>query len=187
MENKTLVHPKPIMIKGTRDRIIVEIGLHYTDTYNEQLLCYTNAVPNPDGGTHCSGFRGSLTRAINQYAKNNNLIKDKEPAITGNDVLEGLAAVVSVKHPDPRFESPDQGEADLARGGEHRGLGQLRGIDAAFRSEPETSGNGSSRNASWLPARARRRAKLAKRCAKARSPAEVCPANWRTAPSAIPR
>jgi DNA gyrase subunit B len=104
-ENKTLVHPKPIMIKGTRDRIIVEIGLHYNDSYNEQLLCYTNAVPNPDGGTHSSGFRGSLTRAINQYAKNNKLIKDKEPAITGNDVLEGLAAIVSVKHPDPRFES----------------------------------------------------------------------------------
>ncbi len=105
VENKTVVHPKPIMIKGTREKVIVEIGLHYTDTYNEQLLCYTNAVPNPDGGTHSSGFRGSLTRAINQYAKNNNLIKDKEPAITGNDVLEGLAAVVSVKHPDPRFES----------------------------------------------------------------------------------
>jgi DNA gyrase subunit B len=105
VENKSLVHPKPIRIKGTRDKVIVEIGLHYTDTYNEQLLCYTNAVPNPDGGTHSSGFRGSLTRAINQYAKNNSLIKDKEPAITGNDVLEGLAAVVSVKHPDPRFES----------------------------------------------------------------------------------
>ncbi len=105
VENKSLVHPKPIMIKGTREKVIVEIGLHYTDTYNEQLLCYTNAVPNPDGGTHSSGFRGSLTRAINQYAKNNNLIKDKEPVITGNDVLEGLAAVVSVKHPDPRFES----------------------------------------------------------------------------------
>ena len=59
MENKSLVQPKPIMIKGTRDKIIVEIGLHYTDTYNEQLLCYTNAVPNPDGGTHSSGFRGS--------------------------------------------------------------------------------------------------------------------------------
>ncbi len=104
-ENKTLVHPKPIMIKGTRDKIIVEIGLHYNDSYNEQLLCYTNAVPNPDGGTHSTGFRGSLTRAINQYAKNNSLLKEKDVAITGNDVLEGLAAVVSVKHPDPRFES----------------------------------------------------------------------------------
>jgi DNA gyrase subunit B len=105
VENKSVVHPKPIMIKGVRDRVIVEIGLHYTDTYNEQLHCYTNAVPNPDGGTHSSGFRGSLTRAINQYAKNNQLLKEKDPPITGNDVLEGLAAVVSVKHPDPRFES----------------------------------------------------------------------------------
>ena len=104
-ENKTVVHPKPILIKGTRERIIVEIGLHYTDTYNEQLLCYTNAVPNPDGGTHSTGFRGSLTRAINQYAKNNQILKDKDPAITGNDVLEGLAAIVSVKHPNPQFES----------------------------------------------------------------------------------
>jgi DNA gyrase subunit B len=105
VENKSMVHPKPILIKGSRDRILVEIGLHYTDTYNEQLLCYTNAVPNPDGGTHSSGFRGSLTRAINQYAKNNSLLKEKDVPITGNDVLEGLAAVVSVKHPDPRFES----------------------------------------------------------------------------------
>jgi DNA gyrase subunit B len=105
VENKTVVHPKPIMIKGSRDKVMVEIGLHYTDTYNEQLLCYTNAVPNPDGGTHSSGFRGSLTRAINQYAKNNSLLKDKDVPITGNDVLEGLAAIVSVKHPDPRFES----------------------------------------------------------------------------------
>jgi len=105
VENKSVVHPKPILIKGTRDKVIVEIGLHYTDTYNEQLLCYTNAVPNPDGGTHSSGFRGALTRAINQYAKNNSLLKEKDPPITGNDVLEGLAAVVSVKHPDPRFES----------------------------------------------------------------------------------
>ena len=105
VENKTLVHPKPVLIKGTRDRVIVEIGLHYSDTYNEQLLCYTNAVPNPDGGTHSSGFRGSLTRAINQYAKNNSLVKEKDAAITGNDVLEGISVVISVKHPDPRFES----------------------------------------------------------------------------------
>ena len=88
-ENKALVHPKPIMIKGSRDKVIVEIGLHYNDSYNEQLLCYTNAVPNPDGGTHSSGFRGSLTRAINQYAKNNSLLKDKDAAMTGHDVLEG--------------------------------------------------------------------------------------------------
>jgi DNA gyrase subunit B len=105
VENKTLIHPKPILIKSTRDKIIVEIGLHYTDSFNDQLLYYTNAVPNPDGGTHSSGFRGSLTRAINQYAKNNSLLKEKDVPITGNDVVEGLAGVISVKHPAPLFES----------------------------------------------------------------------------------
>jgi len=104
-ENKALVHPKPISVKGAKEKIIVEVVIQYVDTYNEQLLCYTNAIPNPDGGAHSSGFRGALTRAINQYAKSNGLIKEKDPAISGPDVLEGLAAVVSIKHPNPRFES----------------------------------------------------------------------------------
>ena len=104
-ENKEKVIPKPIIIKGGRDKILAEIVLVYVDTYNDQLLCFTNAIPNADGGTHSSGFRGSLTRAVNQYAKSNNLLKEKDPAISGPDVLEGIAAVVSIKHPDPKFES----------------------------------------------------------------------------------
>ena len=104
-ENKERVIPKPIIIKGGKDKILAEIVLQYVDTYNDQLLCFTNAIPNADGGTHSSGFRGSLTRAVNQYAKSNNLLKDKDPAISGPDVLEGIAAVVSIKHPDPKFES----------------------------------------------------------------------------------
>ena len=104
-ENKDKVHPKPIVIKGGKDKIMAEVVLQYVDTYNDQLLCFTNAIPNADGGTHSSGFRGSLTRAVNQYAKSNNLLKDKDPAISGPDVLEGIAAVVSIKHPDPKFES----------------------------------------------------------------------------------
>ncbi|MEQ1854574.1 MAG: DNA gyrase subunit B, partial [Chthoniobacteraceae bacterium] len=104
-ENKDKVIPKPIVLKGQKEKIIAEIVLQYVDTYNDQLLCFTNAIPNADGGTHSSGFRGSLTRAVNQYAKNNNLLKDKDPAISGPDVLEGIAAVISIKHPDPKFES----------------------------------------------------------------------------------
>ncbi len=104
-ENKEKVIPKPIVIRGQKDKIIAEIVLQYVDTYNDQLLCFTNAIPNPDGGTHSSGFRGSLTRAVNQYAKSNNLLKEKDPAISGPDVLEGIAAVISIKHPDPKFES----------------------------------------------------------------------------------
>ena len=104
-ENKERVIPKPIVIKGGKDKIIAEVVLQYVDTYNDQLLCFTNAIPNADGGTHSSGFRGALTRAVNQYAKSNNLLKEKDPPISGPDVLEGIAAVVSIKHPDPRFES----------------------------------------------------------------------------------
>ena len=85
--------------------IHVEVVFQYNDTYNDQVLCYTNTIHNPDGGTHLSGFRSALTRAINQFAKANNLLKDKDPQITGDDVREGLAAVISIKHSDPKFES----------------------------------------------------------------------------------
>src|SRR3954462_6092893 len=110
---KTPLHPKPVSIrKETRVKtddkeaeVHVEIVLQYNDTYNDQVLCYTNTIHNPDGGTHLSGFRSALTRVINQFAKANNLLKEKDPQITGDDVREGLAAVISIKHSDPKFES----------------------------------------------------------------------------------
>ncbi|MEO6245502.1 MAG: ATP-binding protein, partial [Opitutaceae bacterium] len=112
-QGKTPLHPKPISISKetsvqTDDKqaeIHVEVVLQYNDTYNDQVLCYTNTIHNPDGGTHLSGFRSALTRAINQFSKTNNLLKDKDPQITGDDVREGLAAVISIKHSDPKFES----------------------------------------------------------------------------------
>jgi DNA gyrase subunit B len=112
-QGKNPIHPKPIrMTKETQLKIDeksaeihVEVVLQYNDTYNDQVLCYTNTIHNPDGGTHLSGFRSALTRAINQFAKSNNLLKDKDPQITGDDVREGLAAVISIKHSDPKFES----------------------------------------------------------------------------------
>jgi DNA gyrase subunit B len=107
------LHPKPIAFrKDTRENlddkeieVQVEVVLQYNDSYNDQVLCYTNTIHNPDGGAHLSGFRSALTRAINQYAKSNELLKDKDPQITGDDVREGLTAVISVKHSDPKFES----------------------------------------------------------------------------------
>ncbi|HEU5125974.1 MAG TPA: DNA gyrase subunit B, partial [Verrucomicrobiae bacterium] len=112
-KSKEPLHPKPIGFrKETRERnedkdieVHVEVVLQYNDSYNDQVLCYTNTIHNPDGGTHLSGFRSALTRAINQYAKSNNLLKEKDPQITGDDVREGLTAVISVKHSDPKFES----------------------------------------------------------------------------------
>ena len=112
-KNKEPLHPKPIafrkeMKEKLDDKEIevhVEVVMQYNDSYNDQVLCYTNTIHNPDGGTHLSGFRSAVTRAINQYAKSNELLKEKDPQITGDDVREGLTAVISVKHSDPKFES----------------------------------------------------------------------------------
>jgi DNA gyrase subunit B len=112
-KSKEPLHPKPISFqKETHEKlddkdieVHVQVVLQYNDSYNDQVLCYTNTIYNPDGGTHLSGFRSAVTRAINQYAKSNNLLKEKDPQITGDDVREGLTAVISVKHSDPKFES----------------------------------------------------------------------------------
>jgi DNA gyrase subunit B len=112
-KGKEPLHPKPIAFrKETKEQlddkeieVHVEVVMQYNDSYNDQVLCYTNTIHNPDGGTHLSGFRSALTRAINQYAKSNELLKEKDPQITGDDVREGLTAVISVKHSDPKFES----------------------------------------------------------------------------------
>jgi len=102
---KQVLHPKPIIISRQKDEIFVDCVMQYTDSYNDQILCFANSISNPDGGTHLTGFRSALTRAINQYAKQNNLLKEKDPSISGDDVREGLVCVLSVKLPNPRFES----------------------------------------------------------------------------------
>lgn len=104
-KNKQVVHPKPIVLNRQKDEVFVDCVLQYNDSYSDQILCFANSIPNPDGGTHMTGFRTALTRAINQYAKANNLLKDKDPSISGDDVREGLVCVLSVKLPNPRFES----------------------------------------------------------------------------------
>jgi DNA gyrase subunit B len=104
-ENKQVIHPKPIVLSRQRDEVFVDVVLQYNDSYNDQILPFANSIPNPDGGTHLTGFRTALTKAVNQYAKSNSLIKDKDPAISGDDVREGLICVLSIKLPNPRFES----------------------------------------------------------------------------------
>src|SRR3954471_11404971 len=116
-KGKQVLHPKTISFTGKRPHefmqnglskkadIIADVVMQYNDSYNAQVLAYTNTVHNPDGGTHQAGFRSALTRAVNQYAKQNNLLKDKDPQITGDDLLEGLVAVIAIKHPDPKFNN----------------------------------------------------------------------------------
>jgi DNA gyrase subunit B len=104
-ENKQVIHPKPVVISRQRDEVFVDVVLQYNDSYNDNILPFANSIPNPDGGTHLTGFRTALTKAVNQYAKSNSLMKDKDPSISGDDVREGLICVLSIKLPNPRFES----------------------------------------------------------------------------------
>jgi DNA gyrase subunit B len=103
--NKEVLHPKPIVLARQKDEVIVDCVLQYNDSYTDQILTFANSIANTDGGTHLTGFRSALTRTINQYARTNNLLKEKDPPISGDDVREGLVCVLSVKLPNPRFES----------------------------------------------------------------------------------
>jgi len=110
--SKNVLHDKPIYFSGEvvpdpkkpESKIMVDVAMQYNDSYSDQIYAYANSIFNVEGGTHLSGFRTALTRVINNFGKSNNLIKDKDPAISGEDTREGLTAVISVKVPEPRFE-----------------------------------------------------------------------------------
>ena len=101
---KEPLHPKVIYVEKEKDGITAEVALQYNEGYNESVYSYANNINTIEGGTHLSGFRSALTKAINQYAKSNNLLKEKDPTLGGDDLREGLVAVISVKVPNPQFE-----------------------------------------------------------------------------------
>jgi len=103
--SKTTVHETPIMIEGQVDSTIVEIALQWNDSYQPAVFCFTNNIKNKDGGAHLTGFKAALTRTVNSYASDNGLVKDLKAGLGGDDITEGLSAVVSVKHPDPKFSN----------------------------------------------------------------------------------
>ncbi len=103
-KNKSCIHPKPIYFEGTKNGVSAEVAFQYNDGYAENLFSYANSINTKEGGTHLIGFKAALTRTINSYATNNNLLKGLKENLTGEDVREGLVAVMSVKVPEPQFE-----------------------------------------------------------------------------------
>lgn len=102
--NKAVKNETPFYVEKKVGDVAVEVSLQYADTFKEHLFAFANNIINPEGGTHVTGFRMALSRVINDYAKKNNLLKEKDGSFSSDDVLEGLTAVVSVKLPDPQFE-----------------------------------------------------------------------------------
>ena len=103
-KNKSPIHPTIIDITGVMQDISLEVALQYNESYNASIYSFVNNITTPEGGTHEDGVRRALTRILNKYAQNNNLLKDKDDSLTGDDVKEGITMIISIKHPNPQFE-----------------------------------------------------------------------------------
>ncbi|GKU77124.1 DNA topoisomerase (ATP-hydrolyzing) subunit B [Paenibacillus sp. L3-i20] len=124
--NRVALHENPIYVEGAKDHIHVEVALQYNDSYAENIYSFANNINTHEGGTHESGFKSALTRIINDYARKNNLLKDNDSNFSGDDVREGLTAIISVKIPEPQFEG--QTKTKL-------GNSEVRGIVESFFAE----------------------------------------------------
>ena len=126
-KNKNTIHPIPIYLKREKDQVIIEVALQYNDSYMENIYSFANNIRTQEGGTHEIGFRTALTRTVNEYARRSNLLKENESNLQGEDIREGLMAIISVKIPEPQFEG--QTKTKL-------GNTEIRGIvDSAFTEE----------------------------------------------------
>ena len=109
-KNKSPLHDEPLYFELVADDLSIEVSMQYNDSYDEKIFTFANNINTVDGGTHLSGFRGAITRTINAYAESSGMVKNAKVALTGDDVREGLVAVVSVKIPQPQFEGQTKGK-----------------------------------------------------------------------------
>ena len=103
-KSKEVLYPEVIYCEGTKDNVEVEVAMQHNDSYNESTFSFVNNITTPEGGTHLAGFRNALTKTFNAYAKANKILKDTDPSLTGDDIREGLTAIISVKIEEPQFE-----------------------------------------------------------------------------------
>ena len=175
-----------IYLHALKDGVDVEIAMQWSDSYNESIFPYTNNVFNRDGGTHMTGLRTALTRVINQYGSREKLLKDLKNPLSGEDVREGLTAILSVKHPDPSFSSQTK---DKLVSSEVKGIVESvlsEKLNEYLEEEPKAA-SASSRRPSWPPEPAKPPAVPARWCsARASSTRARCPASWPTAKARIP-
>ena len=108
-EGKTILHDEVIHLEGEEDDVIFEVAMQYNSSYNESIYSFVNNINTHDGGTHEEGVKRALSRIINNYARKNNILKEKDESLTGDDVKEGLTMIVSCKHPNPQFEGQTKG------------------------------------------------------------------------------
>ena len=108
-QGKTVIHPDIIYLSGEEDGVFFEVAMQYNSSYNDNIYSFVNNINTHDGGTHEEGVRRALTRVINNYAKKNNILKEKDDSLTGDDVKEGLTMIISCKHPNPQFEGQTKG------------------------------------------------------------------------------
>ena len=113
-KNKQPIHEDIVYVEGKEDDIVIEVAMQYNDSYNSSIFSFVNNINTGDGGTHEDGVKRALTRIINNYARNNKILKDNDDSLTGDDVREGLTMIVSCKHPDPQFEGQTKGKLGSA-------------------------------------------------------------------------
>jgi len=170
-ENKDNLHQKVIFFEGEIENITVEIAMQYNDTYVPNIYSFTNNIPTHEGGTHEEGFRMTMTRVLNNYAKTNNFFKNKDDSFQGEDTREGLTAIISIKHPNPQFEG--QTKTKLGNTEVRRIVSQIMGdgLDRFFLENPNEAK--AIIEKVLLASRARLAAKKAREATRRKSPLDA--------------